>query len=92
MGILAAWDMALQGQRWLPAHRRGPSVLVLPTWRGVLGHTSSWALGCRIQISGPDFRPACPRVSGFRLIPGLAGVKNREGAQGLGAGKLRAGL
>lgn len=91
MGIQAIWDMALPGQRRLPPCRGGPSALVLLTWRRMLGETSSWAPGCQIQISSLDFRPACPGVSSFMLIPGSARVKtSRE--QGSGAGKLRVGL
>lgn len=79
MGIWDTWDMALPGQRWLPALWWGPLVLMLLSWRWMLGQISSWAPGCWIQISGVDFKPACPGVSGFMLIPGLARVKNRGG-------------
>lgn len=93
-GFGPVWDMVLPGQRWPPVHRRGPPVLMLPTRIEMRGQTSSWAPGCRIQISNLDSKPACPGVSGFRLIPGLAGVKNGGGGgtHGLGAGRLRAGL
>lgn len=49
-GISAVWEVALLGQRWLPAHRRGPLVLMLSTQRRLLGHTSSWAVGSRVQV------------------------------------------
>lgn len=71
------WHVVLPGRRWPPVHRRGPSVLMLLTWRWMWGQTSSWALGCCIHISDLDFKPACPEVSGFRSISGLAGVKNK---------------
>lgn len=63
-------------------HWRGPLALMLPTQRRMQGQTSSWAPGCRIQTSNLDFKPACPRVSGFRLISGLTGVKNGGGEGG----------
>lgn len=77
MGFHTTWDVALPGQRWLPLHQRGPLALVPPTQRWLRGQSSS----CQVQSSGLHFRPACPGVSGFLLIPGLAGVKNRGGAR-----------
>ena len=75
-GDSGIWDMALPGQRWPPVCWRESSALMLPTRRQMLGQTSSWALGCQIQILGLDFRPACTEVSGFMLTSGLARVKN----------------